>query len=167
MQSFAAANVNDIRIRWRDHDRADRCCRLIIENWLPGAAVIDRFENAAVHRRHVENVRLRRDTTDGAGPPAAVRSNIPPAQNRIELSPAHLPDSQNNCETDYNDISNRSHKAPLSSAVAKFATRVLLTAQIGAIHRIARKRSSRGKLRWLRSTAPAYITFNLSTPKLL
>src|SRR5436190_24352191 len=115
MQSFAAANVNDIRIRWRDHDRADRCCRLIIENRLPSAAVIDRIENAAVYRRHVENIRLRRDTTNRACPPTAVRSNIPPAQNGIQLSSADLRDSQNNCENDYNDISNRSHKAPFSS----------------------------------------------------
>src|SRR5207249_99217 len=108
------------------------------------------------------NIRLRRDTTDRACPPAAVRSNIPPAQNRIELSPAHLPDSQNNCETDYNDISNRSHKTPLSSAVAKFATRVLLTAQTGAIHRIARKRSSRGKLGAVEVNCPCRYNFSTS-----
>src|SRR5213596_1970234 len=63
---------------------------LIVKDRLPRPAVIDGFKNAAVHRRHVKNIRLRRNTADRARSPAAVRSNVPPAQNRIELSRARL-----------------------------------------------------------------------------
>src|ERR1051325_11088027 len=121
MQPFATANVNDIRIGWRNRDRADRSRWLIIENRLPGSAVIDRFETPAVHRRHVENIWLRRHAADRAGPPAAVGSNVSPAQNGIELSSARVRNCQKNGEPDYDCTSNQSHKPQLSSAIASDA----------------------------------------------
>src|SRR5205823_13614395 len=71
---------------------------------LPRPTVIDRFKNAAVHRRHIENIRLRWHSSNRTRPPAAVRSNVSPAQNRIELAGAYvrLPKFQNNRE-DEND----------------------------------------------------------------
>src|SRR5438105_3382264 len=103
MQSFTTAGVNDVWIRWRDRNRANRRRRLIIENRLPRPTVIDRFKNAAVHRRHIKDIRLRWNSCDRARPPAAVRSNVSPA-NRIELAGAYvrLPKFQNNRE-DEND----------------------------------------------------------------
>ena len=40
MQAFAAADIDDVRIRNRHRDRADGTGRLIVENRLPGAPVI-------------------------------------------------------------------------------------------------------------------------------
>src|SRR5438874_10953843 len=111
MQSFTTPGVNDVWIRWRDRNRANRRRRLIIENRLPRPTVIDRFKNTAVHRRHVENIRLRWNSCDRARPAAAVRSNVTPAQDRIELSCARLSNPQTNRETDYDCISKRSHKS--------------------------------------------------------
>src|SRR5205807_683369 len=102
MQSFTTPGVNDVWIRWRDRNRANRRRRLIIENRLPRPSVIDRFENAAVHRRHVKDIRLRWNSCDRARPPAAVWSDVPPVQDRIELSGARLPNPQTNRE-DEND----------------------------------------------------------------
>src|SRR5215471_19449222 len=110
MQSFTAANVNEIRIRRRDRKRTDRSRWLIIKNRLPRPAVIVRLKYATVHRRHVENVRLRGHTADRTCPPATVRSNVSPTQNRIELSRACLPDWQNNREPDYDCTSKPLHK---------------------------------------------------------
>src|SRR5205823_6016074 len=86
MQSFTAAGVNDIRICRRNRNRADRRRRLIVKDWLPRSAVVGGLKNAAVHRRHVEDIRLRRNTRDRASAPAAMRSDVPPAQNGIEIS---------------------------------------------------------------------------------
>src|SRR5262249_40970019 len=86
------------------------------KNGLPCRAEIDRLKNAAIHWRHVKNVRLRGDTANRPCPPAAIRSDISPAQNRIELSRARLAKSQKNCKTDSDCTSNASHKSPLSSA---------------------------------------------------
>src|SRR3954447_25917954 len=122
MQSFTAADINNVGIGWRNCDRADRCRWLVIKNRLPRPAVINRFKNAAVHRRHVENVRLRRHSADGACPPAAIRSNIPPTQNGIELSRARLANSPNGNEPDCDCVSNPLHKPAFSLAMKIPAT---------------------------------------------
>src|SRR4029077_2985361 len=113
MQSFTAADANDVRIRRRDRNRADRRRRLIIENRLPRPTVIDRFKNAAVHGRHVENIRLRWNSCDRPCSAAAIRSNVTPAQNRIELSRSRLPEPHTNRETDYDCISKRLHESAI------------------------------------------------------
>src|SRR5262245_28618528 len=58
MQSFTAPDVNNIRIRSRNRDRTYRRRRLIVKNRLPRTAVVAGFKNAAVHGRHVEDIRL-------------------------------------------------------------------------------------------------------------
>src|SRR6202035_4455723 len=96
MQSFATADINDVRICSRHGDRADRRRRLIVKDWLPRAAVVGGLKNAAVHRRHVKDIRLRRNACDRASASAAIRSDVPPAQNGIEISRTRLPGSENN-----------------------------------------------------------------------
>ena len=85
MQSFAAPDVNDVRIRNRNRQRADRAGRLIIENRLPGAPVIGRLENAAIDLREIENVRLRRHAANRAHPSAAVRPDVAPMEEVREI----------------------------------------------------------------------------------
>ena len=85
MQTFAAADIDDVRIRNRNCDRPDRAGRLIIKNRLPGSPEIGRFEDTAIHLRSVKDVRLRGHTTDRARASAAVRTDVPPAQHRPEV----------------------------------------------------------------------------------
>ena len=59
LQPFAAADVDDVRVRRRDRDRADRAGRLVVEDRRPGAAVVGRLPHAAVDGADVEHVRLR------------------------------------------------------------------------------------------------------------
>src|SRR5215471_14720926 len=46
--SSTRPDVNDVRIRRRDGDRADRAGRLTVEERLPGRAVVRRAPHAAV-----------------------------------------------------------------------------------------------------------------------
>ncbi len=78
MQPFAAADVNDLRVGRRDNDGADRAGRLLIENRLPGAAVVRRLPDAAVDRADVEDVRLAGNSCQGASASAAKGANIAP-----------------------------------------------------------------------------------------
>jgi hypothetical protein len=55
---------------------------LIVENRLPGPAVIGGLENAAVHLRAVEDIGLRRNARDRARSTAAKWPNVSPAQQR-------------------------------------------------------------------------------------
>ena len=50
MEPFAAADVDDVGVRWRDRDGADRPGRLVVEDRLPGAAGVGRLPDAAVDR---------------------------------------------------------------------------------------------------------------------
>ena len=107
MQSFTAADVNNVRICRRNRDRADRRRRLIVKNRLPCPAVVGGFKNAAVHRRHVEDIRLRRNACDRASAPTAMRSDVPPAQNGIEISGPRLANAENDDKRNRDYVSNR------------------------------------------------------------
>src|SRR4029453_1573048 len=85
MQTFAATNVNHVRIRDRHGDCADRTGWLIIEDRLPGPPVISRPEYAAIDLRHVKCVRLRWNAGDRARSTAAERSDVAPAQGRLKI----------------------------------------------------------------------------------
>ena len=85
MQTFAAADVDHVRIGNGNSERADRAGRLIVENRLPGAAAIIGFENATINLRGVEDIRLRRYTADRASSSAAKRADISPAQCASEI----------------------------------------------------------------------------------
>ena len=80
LQAFAGRDVNSIRVGRRDGDGSNRLRGLLVEDGRPGAAVVVRFPNPAVHLTHVKNIGLARDACGRARPPAAVRTNQPPAQ---------------------------------------------------------------------------------------
>src|SRR5205823_2429166 len=84
MQAFAAAHINDLRIRNRHCDSADRTGRLIVKNRLPGSPIVCRFEDAAIHLRHVKNIWLRGNPGDRTSPTAAERSDVAPSQRVIK-----------------------------------------------------------------------------------
>src|SRR6266852_648263 len=77
-QAFAAADVYCVGIRGRDCQGTNRTCRLIVENWIPGAAEVRRLPNSPIVRRHVEDVRLARNTRNRHGAAAAKRADHAP-----------------------------------------------------------------------------------------
>ena len=80
MQTFAAADINDIRIGNRHGDGTDRTGWLIIKDRLPGSPVIGRLENAAIDLRHVKDIWLRGNAGDRARSTAAEWSDVAPSQ---------------------------------------------------------------------------------------
>src|SRR5690348_489406 len=80
LQPFAAPHVDNIGIGRGDSNGPDRRCRLAIEDWLPGAAKIVSFPDAAIHSADIENVWLARDASDRTGASPAERADLAPAQ---------------------------------------------------------------------------------------
>ena len=78
-EPFAAADVDDVRVRRRDRDRADRSGGLVVEDRRPRPPEVGRLPHPAVYRAGIEDVRLRRHAGDGFGPSAAERSDRTPA----------------------------------------------------------------------------------------
>src|SRR6202022_2611020 len=64
-QAFAAADINHVRIRRSNRQRADGTSGLIVKNRVPGSAIVIGLPHSAVVRRHVEHIRLRRNPGDG------------------------------------------------------------------------------------------------------
>ena len=58
MEPFAAAHVDHVRIRRRHRHRADGAGGLVVEDGIPGAAVVVRLPDAAVVDADVEDVGL-------------------------------------------------------------------------------------------------------------
>ena len=85
LQTFAAADVNDIGIGRCDGQRADGAGGLVVENRIPGVSKIGGLPDAAVDGSHVENVGLVRDAGDGHGAASAERADAAPAHFRIEF----------------------------------------------------------------------------------
>ena len=81
---FAAPDVDDVGVRRRDRERADRRDRLRVEHRRPRAARVHRFPDAAVDRAEVELVRPARDAAHRIDASAAERTEHPPTQTRIE-----------------------------------------------------------------------------------
>src|SRR3977135_1111773 len=76
MQTFAAANIDHVRIRRRYRDTSNRAGWLILEDWLPGSSIIGRLEYAAIHLRHIKNVWLRRHSHRCSCATAAERPDV-------------------------------------------------------------------------------------------
>ena len=81
---FARADVNDVRRRRRDGDRADRADRLLIEDRLPRAPRVGGFPDAAVDRAEIEMLRLVRHAGDREHAAAAKRADQPPRKIVVE-----------------------------------------------------------------------------------
>ena len=82
LQAFAAADVDDVGIGRRDGERADGAGRLIVEDRLPGAAVVGGLPDAAVVDADVEDVGLAGHAGRPDGAAAAERADHPPAAGR-------------------------------------------------------------------------------------
>ena len=78
-------DVDDVGVRGRDGDRADRARGLVVEDRAPDAAVVGRLPHAAVADADVEDVGLRRDAGDGAGAAGPVGADRAPAHLAEEL----------------------------------------------------------------------------------
>ena len=61
---LARADVDDLGVRRRQLDRADRDDVLLVEDRLPRRAAVGRFEDAAVGARHVHRVRIAGNPDD-------------------------------------------------------------------------------------------------------
>src|SRR5258708_3195211 len=85
LETFAAPDVQNIGVGWRDGNRADRAGRLVVENGLPRVAGVGCPPNASVHCSHVEDIRLARDAGDGDGAAAAERPDAAPAHLAIKF----------------------------------------------------------------------------------
>ena len=81
VQAFAAPDVDDVRIGGGHGDRSDGSGGLVVEDRHPGAPGVGRFPDAAVHRRHVEGVRLA---------PVPGRGHRPAGPMRADVAPFHL-----------------------------------------------------------------------------
>src|SRR5260221_9596079 len=78
-QPFSAADVNRVRIRWRDGQGSDRARWLVIEDRIPCAARVRRLPNSAIVRRHVKDVWLAWNAGDRHGAAATKRADHAPA----------------------------------------------------------------------------------------
>ena len=83
MQSFTAADVDDLRVGGRDGDGADRAGGLLVEDRLPGAAVVGGLPDAAVDRADVEDVGLAGNAAEARVRPPR---NGPTLRQRISVS---------------------------------------------------------------------------------
>src|ERR1700720_1934801 len=70
-QAFTASDINNVWIRGCERQGANRAGRWVVEDWIPGAAIVGAFPYAAVVRRHVENIWLARHTRNCDGAPTA------------------------------------------------------------------------------------------------
>ena len=77
---LAGADINDVGVRRRDGNGADRAGGLVVEDRPPGAAGVGGLPDAAVHDAHVEGVRLAGHALDRFGAAGAVRPDVAPAQ---------------------------------------------------------------------------------------
>ena len=79
-QPLAARHVDDVGIGGRHGNRPDRLRRLLVEYRPPGAARVIRLPDAAIHRAHIEDARLRCHAGHRPGTAAAHRADHAPAE---------------------------------------------------------------------------------------
>src|SRR5215472_452098 len=83
MQPLTTADINRVRIRQRNRNRADGPGRLLVEDRRPRAAVVVRLPNPAIYHAYIEDIRLARHSRSRLGPPAPIGPNPAPVQ-RLE-----------------------------------------------------------------------------------
>src|SRR5215469_1355851 len=117
LQSLAAANVNDARVRRSHRDRTDRLSRLAIENGLPRLAVVRSLPYSAIYLSHEEDIRFRRNAGYRDGAPSTKRADAPPPQALVQLRAEFLRHSRGSKgdRKEYCDKSGKSSKSvPMS-----------------------------------------------------
>src|SRR6266576_6644373 len=101
MQALAAGYVDDVGIGGSDGDGSNRLRGFMIEDGIPGAAVVIRLPDASIDLPSIEDVRLARNSGGGAGASSAQRADHAPVQIAVEalgnLCPA-LGRGKENCE---------------------------------------------------------------------
>ena len=85
LKSFTAPDVDDVGIRRRDGDGANRAGRLVVEDGRPGTTKVVRLPDAAVDGADVEDVRLIRDADRGLGAARAMRADHAPAHLAVHV----------------------------------------------------------------------------------
>src|ERR1700722_20551917 len=80
VQSLAAGGINNVGIGRGNGDGADRLSRLVVEDGIPGAAVVVGLPHAAVYLRHIVDVRLAGNAGGGPGAAAAKWADHAPVQ---------------------------------------------------------------------------------------
>ena len=85
MMPGARADVDDVRIRGRDGDRADRAGALVVEQRMPGRAVIGGAPDAAIVEADVSHVRLAWHAGHGAGATGARRADLAPVHLGVDV----------------------------------------------------------------------------------
>ena len=85
LQPLAAADIEDIRVRGGDRDGSDGAGRLVVEDGVPGPAVIVRLPDTAVIDADVKDVRLSRQAGRPNCSAAAERPDHAPAEAVVEL----------------------------------------------------------------------------------
>src|SRR5262249_48220313 len=75
----AGPDVDDVRVRWRDGDGADRSRRLIVEERYPVGTVVRRAPDAAIVEAGVEDVGMTRVSGERARAPRTRRPDVAPA----------------------------------------------------------------------------------------
>src|SRR6185312_5898881 len=79
LKSLAAADVDDVGIRRRNRDGADRARRLVVEDRRPRASEVVRLPDTAVDRADVEDVWLIGNAHCGLGAAGPMRTDHAPA----------------------------------------------------------------------------------------
>src|SRR5258708_33748724 len=75
---FAGADINDVRIGFRDRDAADGGSGLLLEKRIPGNAAVGGFPNTAGNPAKIVSVRLTRHAGDGKRAASAKRAHKAP-----------------------------------------------------------------------------------------
>src|SRR2546426_7045147 len=79
---LAGADVDDIRIRLGDAERADGAAEVLVRHGQPGVTAVRGLENAAARRAHPVFGRPRGRPGDGDRAPAAVNPDVAPLECR-------------------------------------------------------------------------------------
>src|SRR5689334_4441505 len=80
MQPFSAGNINNIRIRRRNGNRANGARWLIVKDRLPGAAVVVGLPDPAIAHANIEDAGLAGHAGNGTGASPTERADGSPVE---------------------------------------------------------------------------------------
>ena len=86
MKPLSAGDIDNVGVGSSDGDGADGLSWLVIENRVPGSAVVVGFPDSAVDLAHIENIRLAGNAGGGAGAASAKWADHAPVQILICVS---------------------------------------------------------------------------------